>query len=120
MYRLPQGRGLACQVVAPSLVPRKPGKRVKTDRRDARKLAELVRSGELTPVGVPDEEHEAVSDLSRVREEMKRVELSVKQRLAAFLQQRCHHHGSDYDPGAVIWSCGPVRFIRYDGEVPCG
>jgi transposase len=60
-------RGAACVVVAPSLIPRKPGDRVKNDRRDAVKLARLLRSGDLTPVWVPDEAHEALRDLSRAR-----------------------------------------------------
>jgi transposase len=59
--------GATCIVVAPSLVPRKPGDRVKTDRRDALKLARLLRSGDLTPVWVPDPAHEALRDLSRAR-----------------------------------------------------
>jgi len=53
---------IACIVVAPSLIPRKPGDRVKTDRRDASKLARLLRSGELTPTWIPDEHHEALRD----------------------------------------------------------
>ena len=57
--------GVACEVVAPSLVPRKPGERVKTDRRDALKLARCHRAGELTAVWVPDAEHEALRDLVR-------------------------------------------------------
>ena len=75
--------GHDCVVVAPSLIPKKPGERVKTDRRDAVKLASLFRSGELTSVWVPDEEQEAIRDLTRAREEMKRVELQLKQRLNA-------------------------------------
>lgn len=106
LYRLLQGWGQECQVVAPSMVPRKPGDRVKTDRRDARKLAELLRSGELTPVWVPDEENEAIRDLSRAREEMKRVELSVKQRLAAFLLR----HGKRYTAGKRLWT---KRYYRW-------
>src|SRR5690349_7425023 len=62
------GLGAACTVVAPSLIPTKPGDRIKTDRRDATKLARLLRSGELTSVWVPDAEHEALRDLSRARE----------------------------------------------------
>lgn len=56
-------------VAAPSLIPKKPGERVKTDRRDAKKLAQLLRSGELTPVWVPDENQEALRDLVRARED---------------------------------------------------
>lgn len=59
--------GAACVVVAPSLIPHKPGDRVKNDRRDAVKLARLLRSGDLTPVWIPDEPHEALRDLSRAR-----------------------------------------------------
>ena len=58
-----------CTVVAPSLIPCKPGDRVKTDRRDASKLARLLRSGELTPTWIPDEQHEALRDLVRARED---------------------------------------------------
>jgi transposase len=57
--------GHDCVVAAPSLIPRKPGERVKTDRRDAVKLAKLHRAGELTPVWVPDADHEAMRDLVR-------------------------------------------------------
>ena len=57
--------GIACLVVAPSLIPRQPGNKVKTDRRDALKLARLLRSGDLTPVWVPDEAHEALRSLVR-------------------------------------------------------
>ena len=85
VYRWIQQAGHDCDVVAPSKIPKKSGERVKTDRRDAVKLASLYRSGELTPVWVPDEEQEAMRDLSRAREEMKRVELQLKQRLGAFL-----------------------------------
>jgi transposase len=60
--------GLECQVIAPSLIPQKPGDRIKTDRRDAAKLARLLRSGDLTPITVPTEDQEAVRDLVRARE----------------------------------------------------
>jgi transposase len=63
--------GVQCDVVAPSLVPRKPGDRVKTDRRDALKLARSHRSGDLTAVWVPDEDSEALRDLVRQREAAK-------------------------------------------------
>ena len=64
--------GVECQVVAPSLIPQKPGDRVKTDRRDAAKLARLLRSGDLTPITVPTEDQEAVRDLVRAREAARR------------------------------------------------
>src|SRR5689334_25298583 len=56
---------IECMVVAPSLIPKRPGDKVKTDRRDALKLARLLRSGDLTPVWVPDEAHEALRNLVR-------------------------------------------------------
>jgi transposase len=59
--------GHGCVVVAPSLIPRKPGERIKTDRRDAINLAKLHRAGELTPVWIPDAAHEAIRDLVRAR-----------------------------------------------------
>jgi transposase len=68
LYRQLEQVGLSCQVVAPSLIPRPAGQRVKTDRRDALLLARLLRSGDLTPVWVPDAEHEALRDLVRARE----------------------------------------------------
>ena len=85
VYREITEAGHDCAVVAPSLVPRKPGDRVKTDRRDALTLARLHRSGDLTPVWVPDEEQEAIRDLTRAREDMKAMELKAHQRLGAFL-----------------------------------
>ena len=60
LYRLITSLGQSCAVVAPSLIPRKPSERVKTNRRDAVALAKLLRAGELTPVWVPDESHEAM------------------------------------------------------------
>jgi transposase len=77
--------GVACDVIAPSLIPRKPGDRVKTDRRDAAKLARLHRAGELTPIGVPTEEQEAVRDLVRAREDARRARTDARHRLTKFL-----------------------------------
>ena len=67
LYRQIQSLKHDCTVVAPSLIPRRPGERVKTNRRDAQSLARLLRAGELTAVWVPDETHEAVRDLVRTR-----------------------------------------------------
>ena len=72
-------------VVAPSLVPKKPGDRVKTDRRDALKLARSHRSGDLTAVWVPDEDSEALRDLVRQREAAKQDQLRARHRLTKFL-----------------------------------
>src|SRR5436190_8721453 len=75
----------ACQVVAPTLVPVKAGDRVKTDRRDALKLARSYRAGDLTPVWVPDSAHEALRDLVRAREAAKKDQLRARHRLGKFL-----------------------------------
>ena len=76
---------VACQVVAPTLVPVKAGDRVKTDRRDALKLARSYRAGDLTAVWVPDAEHEALRDLVRAREAAKKDQLRARHRLGKFL-----------------------------------
>src|ERR687887_2108480 len=67
LYRQITSLGHACVVVAPSLIPKKPGNQVKTNRRDALSLARLLRAGELTAVWVPDRHHEAIRDLTRAR-----------------------------------------------------
>ena len=67
LYRLIRSLGHDCMVAAPSLIPKKPGERVKTNRRDGLSVARLLRAGELTAVWVPDERHEAMRDLSRAR-----------------------------------------------------
>src|SRR5580765_6172479 len=72
--------GVACEVVAPTLVPTKAGDRVKTDRRDAEKLARCYRSGDLTAAWVPDEGSEALRDLVRAREAAKKDQLKARHR----------------------------------------
>jgi len=82
--------GIQCMVVAPSLIPKQPGNKVKTDRRDALKLARLLRSGDLTPVWVPDVAHEALRNLVRARADAKADQLRAKHRLSKFLlRQGC-------------------------------
>ena len=76
---------LKTQKLAPTLVPVKTGDRVKIDRRDARKLAQSYRSGDLTAVWVPDEAHEALRDLVRAREAVKKDQLRARHRLGKFL-----------------------------------
>lgn len=85
IYRQLKAMGAGCLVVAPSLIPQKPGERVKTDRRDARKLARLLRSGELTAVWVPDEKEEALRDLTRAYEDAKEDVLRKKNQISKFL-----------------------------------
>ena len=77
--------GVACEVVAPTLVPVKAGDRVKNDRRDALKLARSYRAGDVTPVWVPDAAHEALRDLVRAREAAKKDQLRARHRLGKFL-----------------------------------
>jgi transposase len=77
--------GVKCDVIAPSLVPKKPGDKVKTDRRDALKLARSHRSGDLTAVWIPDEASEALRDLVRAREAAKQDQLRARHRLTKLL-----------------------------------
>jgi transposase len=81
-----------CIVVAPSLIPRRPGERIKTDRRDAINLAKLHRAGELTPVWVPDAAHEAIRDLVRARLAAVRTLRQARQQLSGFLLRHGHHY----------------------------
>ncbi|OZU87162.1 IS110 family transposase [Virgibacillus indicus] len=85
LYRLLKSMDIECEVIAPSLVPNKPGNRVKTDKRDALNLASLYRAGELTPIYVPTEDDEALRDLVRAREAIKEDEQRSKHRLTKFL-----------------------------------
>jgi transposase len=90
LYRQLLELGQDCQVVAPSLIPKKPGERIKTDRRDAGKLAQSLRSGDLTAVWVPDEEQEAMRDLTRARDDLKAQERKARQQLNAFVLRHGH------------------------------
>ena len=115
LYRQLLKLGQACMVVAPSLIPRKPGDRVKTDRRDSLTLARLLRAGELTAVWVPDEAQEALRDLTRAREDMKRLQHVAKQRLLAFLLR----HGRTYS-GKAKWTRAHFRWmetVRFDQPI---
>lgn len=116
LYRQIVASGHACEVVAPSLIPRQAGARVKTDRRDALSLARLSRSGELAAVWVPGPEQEAIRDLTRAREDMKAIELKARQRLGAFLLR----HGRVYGGGKSRWTQAHFRWleqVRFDSPV---
>jgi transposase len=78
-------RGYRCQVIAPSLIPKRAGDRVKTDCRDGLRLAELSRAGELRPIWIPDPAHEAIRDLARAREDAVNARTQVRQQLKGFL-----------------------------------
>jgi transposase len=97
--------GWDCQVVAPSLIPKKAGNRVKTDRRDSVMLARLHRAGELTAVWVPDDAQEALRDLTRAREDMKHLQRQAKQRLLAFLLRygKCYAGKSNWTQAHFRW-----------------
>jgi transposase len=111
LYRYLTKKGHVCWVVAPSLIPKKAGDRVKTDRRDAVQLARLMRSGDLTPVYVPQVEDEAIRDLSRAREDAIQDLKAAKFRLKAFLLR----HDIRYT-GRATW--GPAH-LRWLSEVVC-
>ncbi|MDR0826800.1 MAG: IS110 family transposase [Desulfovibrio sp.] len=85
IYRHLLDNGLDCMVAAPSLIPRKAGDRIKTDKRDAAMLARLLRAGELTKVHVPDADDEAVRDMFRARCDAKQMEKTARQNLLSFL-----------------------------------
>ena len=100
--------GVACEVIAPSLIPTKAGERVKTDRRDAEKLARCYRAGELTPVWVPDANHEALRDLVRAREAAKKDQLRHRHRLGKFLLR----HGKRPVDAGPAWTQKYLNWIR--------
>src|SRR5712664_4130472 len=112
--------GAPCEVVAPTLVPVKSGERVKTDRRDALKLARSYRSGDLTPVWVPDAAHEALRDLVRAREAAKKDQLRARNRLSKFLLR----HGkrppagvkSSWTGNYLLWVKQEVHFEQFAQE----
>ncbi len=108
LYRQLLGLGVDCAVVAPSRIPRAPGERIKTDRRDALKLARLLRSGDLSSVWVPDEEHEAMRDLSRCRSDFKSQELKARQQLNAFVLR----HGQRWPSRKTRWTQAHYNWLE--------
>jgi len=99
--------GVECQVVAPSLTPTRSGERVKTDRRDGRKLARLLRAGELSPVYIPEPTDEAMRDLCRARSDAVDDRRRSRHRLKGFLLR----HGYRYQ-GKSSWSAAHERYLR--------
>lgn len=95
LYRQIKSLGHECIVVAPSLIPKRPGDKVKTNRRDAVNLAKLLRAGELTAVWVPDGRHEAMRDLTRAREAAVMDLRSKRQQVSAFLLRQGLHYPQD-------------------------
>jgi transposase len=107
LYRQITALGVVCSVIAPALTPRRPGQRIKTDRRDAAKLVRLFRAGELTAIHVPDETEEAVRDLVRCRDDVRRDVLRWRHRVLKLLTR----HGRIYLAGQN-WSQAHWRWIR--------
>ena len=99
LYRWIKDLGHDCIVVAPSLIPSKPGDRVKTNRRDAESMAKLLRAGELTAVWVPDEKHEAMRDLVRAREGAAQDLTRKRQQVTAFLLRQGRTYPQKKDVG---------------------
>ena len=111
LYRYLTGKRLACHVVAPSLIPRKAGDRVKTDRRDAITLARLMRSGDLSSIYVPGIEDEALRDLSRGRDDAMQDLKRSKRRLKSFLLRQDIRY-----EGRAAWNPAHLRWLA---EVVC-
>ena len=99
--------GIACDIAAPSLTPRRTGKRVKTDKLDAKALAKLYRAGELTSIVIPEKEQESLRDLVRAREDALEDQQRARHRLARFLMRR----GIKY-PEGKNWSLGHLKWIK--------
>lgn len=106
LYRQIKSLGHECIVVAPSLIPKKPGDRVKTNRRDALSLVKLLRAGELTAVWVPDPRHEAMRDLTRARGAAVEDLRGKGQRVSSFLLRRGLHY-----PGQKTWTKTHMRWL---------
>ena len=106
IYRHLTSKGHSCSVVAPSLVPKRSGDRIKTDRRDALNLVRLFRAGELTGIYVPTAEDEAIRDLLRCRVDIRRIERKTRQQLLAFLLRHGHYY-----PGKKNWTKGHMNWL---------
>jgi transposase len=111
LQRILKNLGLECVVIAPSLIPRKPGDRIKTDKRDARKLASLFRAGLLTEVHPPTLGEEAIRDLSRCREDAKEDLLRARHRLGKMLLRRgMNWESSNWTQAHRAW----LRKVQFD------
>lgn len=106
LYRQIKSLGHACIVVAPSLIPKKPGDRVKTNRRDALSLVKLLRAGEVTAVWVPDPRHEAMRDLTRARGAAVEDLRSKRQQVTSFLLRQGLHY-----PGKRTWTKAHMSWL---------
>jgi transposase len=108
LYRLIRSLGHECVVAAPSLIPKKPGARVKTNRRDAVELAKLLRADELTAVWVPDERHEAMRDLSRARQAAQKHLKGKRQQISSLMLRL-----GRYYPGKKTWGKAHMNWLMH-------
>ena len=106
LYRLIKNLGHDCIVIAPSMIPVRPGDRVKTNRRDAVNLARLLRAGELTAVWVPDDRHEAMRDLARARDTAQKDYKAKRQHVSSFLLRLGRHY-----PGKKTWGKAHLNWL---------
>ena len=106
--------GIPCDVVAPSLIPKRPGDRIKTDGRDAARLAHLLRAGELVPIRIPTEEEERVRSVVRARATLTKEILSSRHYVLKLLQTRGHSYraGANWTKGYWTW----LRSVALEGE----
>lgn len=113
LQRLLEADGVICEMIAPSLTPVRPGSRIKTDRRDARKLAELLRAGLLTTVHPPSQSDEALRDLCRCRDDVRVDLLRARHRLSKFLLRRhCIYRQTKHHWGTRHWAW--LEQLRFD------
>jgi transposase len=116
LQRLLEAHGVMCAMIAPSLTPVRPGARIKTDRRDARKLAELLRAGLLTTVHPPSESDEALRDLCRCRDDVRVDLLRARHRLSKFLLRRhCIYRQTKHHWGTRHWAW--LEQLRFDDAI---
>jgi len=111
LQRFLTSKGIRCEVTAPALIPRKAGDRVKTDRRDARNLGRLYRSGDLTMIHIPEQEQEAIRDLVRAREDAVEDVMRKRHRLGKFLLRHGHRYqGKRWKQAHMNW----MKTIHFD------
>lgn len=108
LQRALSSRDIPCDVIAPALIPRRPGDRIKTDRRDAGQLAILSRAGALTPIHIPTDQEEAARDLLRCREDIRADLLRARHRLSKFLLR----HGRRFTATKKAWSKRHDSWLR--------
>lgn len=106
MQRALAAHGYVCEIIAPSLIPKRPGDWIKTDRRDCIRLAELSRAGELKAIWIPDPTDEAIRDLTRACEDAVNARTQVRQQLKSFLLR----HAIRY-PGKTAWTQSFHRWL---------